>query len=77
MNTQEPVKKDAQKTQARQLNNQALTTLFNTPSGDPVHMINTILHELAYLLASDILLEPQQDGVRVRARIDGVLYEVG
>jgi len=63
--------------QPRQLQNEHLANLISNPGADPVQLINVILHELAYLLASDILFEPAQDGVRIRARIDGVLYEVG
>ncbi len=61
----------------RRLENQNLETLLSNPNSDPVQVINVILHELAYLLASDILFEPGQDEIRIRARIDGVLYEVG
>lgn len=61
----------------RKLQNENLANIISDPGADPVQLINVILHELAYLLASDILFEPAQDGVRIRARIDGVLYEVG
>ncbi len=63
--------------QPRKLQNENLANLIGNPGADPVQLINVILHELAYLLASDILFEPMQEGVRIRARIDGVLYEVG
>jgi len=61
----------------RKLQNEHLESLISNPGADPVQLINIILHELAYLLASDILFEPTQDGIRIRARIDGVLYEAG
>jgi len=63
--------------QPRQLENETLKNMISNPGSDPVQLINMILQELAYLLASDILFEPTEDGVRLRARIDGVLYEVG
>lgn len=62
---------------SRDLKNPTLTALFSSSNADPVQLINSILHELAYLLSSDILFEPGRNGVLVRARIDGVLYNVG
>ncbi len=64
-------------TAAKQLQNPTLTNLLSTQDVDPVQVINAILHELAYLLASDILFEPAKEKVVIRARIDGVLYNVG
>ena len=40
-----------------------------------VRLVNSILNESAALLASDIHLEPFEDGVRVRYRVDGSLME--
>ncbi len=68
---------NASNAQGRSLQNEHLASLIANPGADPVQLINVILHELAYLLASDILFEPAQEGVHIRARIDGVLYEVG
>ena len=61
----------------RQLHNPVLDNLINTPNADPVQLINSILHELAYLLASDIIFQPGRTSVALRARIDGVLYNIG
>ncbi len=63
--------------QPRKLGNMNLEAAISDPASDPVQLINLILQELAYILASDILFEPAQEGVRLRARIDGVLYEAG
>ena len=68
---------DTADSQPRKLQNENLANLISNPGADPVQLINVILHELAYLLASDILFEPAQEDIRIRARIDGVLYEVG
>lgn len=60
-----------------QLQNENLRNLISNPGSDPVQLINTILQEMAYILASDVLFEPSEDNIKIRARIDGVLYEVG
>ncbi|HVK06490.1 MAG TPA: GspE/PulE family protein [Armatimonadaceae bacterium] len=40
-----------------------------------VRLVNTIVDGAFETSASDIHLEPQEDGLRVRYRVDGVLYE--
>ncbi|KKN05941.1 hypothetical protein LCGC14_1082340 [marine sediment metagenome] len=45
--------------------------------GSPVvKMIDSILVESARQRANDIHIEPQEDGVRIRYRVDGVLHDV-
>lgn len=46
-------------------------------SSDPVSFVTTLIRECVNLKASDILIEPQRDSVRIRVRIDGVLYNLG
>ena len=41
-----------------------------------VQMVNSLLHQAASQGASDIHLEPTENNLRVRLRIDGVLYDV-
>ena len=44
---------------------------------DSIPFVNTLLRESASLQASDLLLEPMKAVVRIRAKIDGVFYELG
>jgi type II secretory ATPase GspE/PulE/Tfp pilus assembly ATPase PilB-like protein len=55
----------------------ALEKFFSIETPDPVKFVDTLAKEAVGLLASDILLEPNEDKLRVRVRIDGALYEVG
>lgn len=43
----------------------------------PVQFVESLLREAVITGASDIFLEPSHEYVRVRVRIDGVLYELG
>jgi type IV pilus assembly protein PilB len=43
---------------------------------DPVELLDRIFKEAYLRRASDIHLEPVQDGMRVRLRVDGILHEV-
>lgn len=54
-----------------------LTTAFTQSYIAPVSFVNTLLAEAVTMNSSDILLEPIEDTIRVRVRIDGVLYELG
>lgn len=45
----------------------------NAPAESVVNAINVILTHAIQRRASDVHIEPQQDGVRIRLRIDGVL----
>lgn len=45
------------------------------PASSAVERINTLLQQALQRRASDIHIEPQADGVRVRFRIDGVLQQ--
>ena len=47
-----------------------------TAQGSALDVINVLLDEAAQRRASDIHIEPTQNGIRVRVRIDGVLEEV-
>ena len=54
-----------------------LSDAFSQDARDPVSFLTTLIRESTNLKASDILMEPQRNEVRIRARIDGVLYELG
>lgn len=41
-----------------------------------IRMVNSIIEQAVQIRASDIHVEPQDDSVRIRLRIDGHLYEV-
>jgi len=55
----------------------ALNNVFTNNIHDTVSFVNGILVESANVGASDILFEPEAESVRVRVRVDGVLYIVG
>lgn len=59
------------------LSTQRLVELFSTASPDPVKFLNIVLEESITLLASDIFFEPTKENLKIRVRIDGVLYELG
>lgn len=61
----------------RKYYNPALEALLSNPRADATILVNTLIQELSYIMASDILLEPEKEYIRVRARIDGVLYDFG
>jgi type II secretory ATPase GspE/PulE/Tfp pilus assembly ATPase PilB-like protein len=63
--------------QPRTVHTQSLQDYFSVAAPDPVKFLDIILEEAVKLQASDILFEPSKDMLRVRARIDGVLYELG
>jgi type II secretory ATPase GspE/PulE/Tfp pilus assembly ATPase PilB-like protein len=54
-----------------------LEQVFFQRFAESVSFVDTIIHESINLSASDILFEPQKEELIVRARIDGVLYELG
>jgi type II secretory ATPase GspE/PulE/Tfp pilus assembly ATPase PilB-like protein len=54
-----------------------LKDAFSHGTTDPVSFTTTLIREAVNLKASDVLLEPQKESARVRARIDGVLYKLG
>ena len=68
---------DKQDAQVRKVATQNLKTVFSQTLLNPTAFVNTILDESVSLLASDILFEPDKADFRVRARIDGILYELG
>lgn len=55
----------------------ALEKIFAGLQASPVEFVETVINESIGLGASDILFEPRKDTLLVRARIDGVLYELG
>lgn len=63
--------------QARKLSNPTLEKLFFQQAPDPVKFVDVIIREAVNLEASDLLFEPRKENILVRARIDGVLYELG
>lgn len=52
-----------------------ISEITDASQGPVIKLVNHILHEALELKASDIHLEPYQKDVRLRYRIDGVLYE--
>jgi type II secretory ATPase GspE/PulE/Tfp pilus assembly ATPase PilB-like protein len=56
---------------------QSLRDFFSVASPDPIKFLDVVLSESVKLSASDILFEPTRDTLRIRARIDGVMYELG
>ena len=63
--------------QVQKISNPSLDKLFYQPAADPVEFVDTILHEVVKLSASDVLFEPRKENVLIRTRIDGVLYKLG
>lgn len=59
------------------LSTRFLNEAFTQSVTEPITFVNTILRECINLNASDILFEPDDEHVRVRARVDGVLYDLG
>ena len=56
---------------------ETVTPEGQTPETDPIiAAVTTILANCKKLKASDIHIEPQEEGLRVRYRIDGILKEV-
>jgi type IV pilus assembly protein PilB len=47
-----------------------------TDSAPVVKLVNVVITEAVRERASDIFIEPQENDIRIRARIDGVLHEV-
>lgn len=43
---------------------------------DPVSFVSQLLEEAIRTNASDVLIEPREENIRVRFRIDGILYDV-
>ncbi len=54
-----------------------LEKIFQVHQVNPVEFVDTIIQEAIRYGASDLLIEPRKDFIVVRARIDGVLYELG
>lgn len=54
-----------------------LSQMFSIGNPDPVNFVDTVVHECIDASASDVLFEPTRENLRVRTRIDGVLYELG
>lgn len=62
---------------AQEIKNSNLEKLIYQPAPDPVSFVDAVAHEVVKLLASDLLFEPRNDTVVIRARVDGVLYKLG
>lgn len=54
-----------------------LVEVFTNHLDDATLLVDTILREAIALNGSDLLLEPELEAVRIRLRIDGVLYLLG
>lgn len=74
MNTDK--KAEEQKT-PRTVSTRFLKDAFAETAINATTFVNTIIRESVNLSASDIFFEPMKDNIRVRARIDGVLYKLG
>jgi type II secretory ATPase GspE/PulE/Tfp pilus assembly ATPase PilB-like protein len=54
-----------------------LEKFFTLVGADPIKFIDLLVEETVKLSASDVFFEPRKEHVLVRARIDGLLYEIG
>lgn len=59
------------------VSNPAVEHLFFQEQPEPVSFFDNLIREAVNLSASDILFEPRKENLLVRARIDGVIYELG
>lgn len=66
-----------QKSRSQTLTTRLIKDAFAQPRVEAIPFINTLIRECVGLSASDIFLEPGREAVRARARIDGVLYDLG
>lgn len=54
-----------------------LEKFFTLVGADPIKFIDLLIEEVVKVSASDVFFEPRKEHVLVRARIDGLLYEIG
>ncbi len=54
-----------------------LKDAFDEHARDAVSFVSTLIRESVTLRASDVFIEPQKNNFRVRARVDGVMHELG
>ncbi|MFV1917175.1 MAG: GspE/PulE family protein [Patescibacteria group bacterium] len=59
------------------IENPILQKIFYSKTPEPVSFVDTVIHEVVKLTASDLLFEPRSENVVARTRIDGVLYKLG
>lgn len=59
------------------IQSEALSQFFSIATPDAVKFVNTLLQDAVRLGASDVLMEPLKNRLRVRVRIDGVIYLLG
>ena len=64
-------------TRIQTLNIPDLTPFFSSGIIDPIKFLNTLFDEAVKVRASDIFFEPTKNSLLVRAKVDGVLYEIG
>jgi len=64
-------------TQIQTINVPELTPFFSASVIDPIKFINILFNEIIKLRASDIFFEPTKSSLLLRAKVDGVLYEIG
>ncbi len=64
-------------TRIQNLNLPELTPFFSAGVIDPIKFINTLFGESVKMRASDIFFEPTKTNLLLRAKVDGVLYELG
>lgn len=63
--------------ETRKIQNPVLDQIFFVHTPEAVTFVDGVVTEAIKLSASDVLFEPQVTELRVRARIDGALYEFG
>lgn len=63
--------------ETRKIQNPVLDQIFFVHTPEAVAFVEGVVTEAIKLSASDVLFEPQVSELRVRARIDGALYEFG
>lgn len=59
------------------LNIPEIQPFFSAEVIDPIKFLNTLFAEAVKMRASDIFFEPTKTNLLVRAKVDGVLYEMG
>ncbi|MEZ0536234.1 GspE/PulE family protein [Caldicellulosiruptoraceae bacterium PP1] len=71
----EELKKETTKQQNLRLKNTVITS-DDEPEGPVVKLVNSIFEQAISSRASDIHIEPFENEIKVRFRIDGVLYDI-
>jgi len=63
--------------QIKTIQSETLARFFAVTTPDAVKFVDALISEAIQLAASDVLFEPLEDNLRIRVRVDGVLYHLG